>query len=75
MTFSPCFKKYSKEYGEYWITNWTQLYGDDFDWHEIVDFVCEGNIIGFGYVFSKGNNSRNVTSDRNRVVIWEYNEN
>lgn len=72
MTFSPCFKK-DRNNQIYWVTNWTQVYDlDDLDWHEIVDFVTsDPTTIGFGYMVSKGNHSRDLTSKKNRAVIWE----
>lgn len=52
-----------------WITNWGQFANlNDINWEEVYEYTKNSDNLGFGYYY--GHNSRNLTSKKNRVVIW-----
>jgi len=66
MTYSVTFQNKDKV----WITNWHQYFDvTDIDWQGVAQFAIERGYLAFG--FQRGHNSRNLTSSRNRVVLWE----
>lgn len=52
----------------YWVTNWYENQNvDDFDWDKIESSCVKNGNLAYGYVY--GNNSRNLTSDKNRTIL------
>jgi len=53
-----------------WVTNWHQYFDlSNVDWNQVLQFAIERGYRAYGY--QHGHNSRNLTSSRNRVVLWE----
>jgi len=68
-TYSVTFR--SARHGE-WVTNWGQYFSlDEIDWEKVHDSAVERGDLAYGYYY--GYNSRNLTSDRCRTVLWERN--
>jgi hypothetical protein len=65
-TFSVCFLN---KHG-FWITNWGQHFNlDDIGWEIVEKHVETEQCLAYGYYC--GHNSRNLTSSRNRIVLWQ----
>jgi hypothetical protein len=73
-TYSLAIKVHKETVNEgkpYWITNWHQYNNlEDIDWNEVKQFVLNNpQYIAYGYYY--GNNSRKLTSDKCRTVLFE----